>query len=205
MVSILTLDLATTTGWAHWRPGLASPTYGTIQLSKNADIGRFILDFRTELKRLLLEYKITDVGYEAAWVNPGRDDENLIMKLFGLTTETAATTREFGAAYQPINTKAMRRFWTGTAHHEPRRELSYVKSDGRRQNCTTARDTGKYFSILHARDVKKWREVENDDEADALGLLCFYCADNKITVPWDNAPVPAAQYLELAAKGRIVA
>lgn len=204
--SVLALDLATHTGWAHWREGLKSPVYGTIELSPGADIGRFILDFRHELTNMLATYKITDVAYERPWVNPGRDDENLIMKLFGLGTETAATSRAAGAGYQAIETKAMRKFWTGTAHHEDKRkDLSYVRSDGRRQVCNSPRDVGKYWSIVHARDVKKWAEVENDDEADALGILCFYCALHKIAVPWDNAGCPSPQFLELAAKGRIIA
>jgi len=205
MTSILALDLATTSGWAHWRPGLGSPIYGTIELPKGADIGRFGLDYRHELRGLLGTYSITDVVYEAPWVNPKRDDENIIMKLFGLATETAVTSREHGAAYQPVNTKAMRKFWTGTSHHDERKDLQYKGSDGKIRVCSTSRDTGKYFSILHARDVKGWSQVEGDDEADALGVLCFYCAEHKLAVPWDNRGVPSAQFLELAAKGRIVA
>lgn len=188
--SILALDLATRTGWAHYREGDEGPSYSTLLLPRTGDdIGRFVIALRRWMVPFCEISQVTDVVYEAPMVKK-TDDRNIVWKLFSLAGEAAANAYALeDCRSELMGHGEMAVFWYGAEKFTGSDEIS-------------SRDIGKGYSMLAAK-LKGW-PCEFDDESDALGLLCAYAHKHRIPVNWDNRPCPSPQFLSMAEKGRVV-
>lgn len=163
---LLALDCATTTGWAHGAPG-CNPAHGTFGLpNTNDDVGRFHWLFAKWLSGKLVELNPKFVAIEKAFIVPGRDDYNTVLKLTGLVVVAMMICTDRGVAYEPYSVSTWRSGFLGPdyAKIKARHKTEQLTEDERRQDwkrevCKQARALG-------------W-SPRNDDEGDALGLLSY--------------------------------
>lgn len=186
---ILALDLATWTGWAHWRPGLDRPRSGVLRLPKTGeDVGRFV-DVYTEWLNAFLGFERPRfVVFEAPFVGE-KTSQEVARKLLGLAVVTEQWCYRFknknGAdcRYLETNNQNVRTHFLGSGsrslkHARPGEEL---------------RDRLKRMTVERC-NLKGWA-VDDDNEADALAVLDFaaHTLRNAIDVPWDPRPMGAPQ------------
>ena len=181
MAPVLALDLATVSGFAFWRPGMARPRYGCIELPKKLQDHELHRE-RASLRRWMTDWdKLEPLkgGYvviEAAWVRFGdpdavdpedrrRDSLRQVEHLFGLATEAATTAHMLRAEPRDTNHAKMMKAWTGRGDYK--------------------REPGKEASILAACALG-W-DTDDHNEADALGLLYHFTQLHRFDVPWRDA------------------
>lgn len=141
---ILALDLATATGWACGAPG-DNPRFGTKRMPQTGDeIGRFLVHFEDWLNDFLTVESPRLVVFEAPILRRGPSNPVVARKLMGLAncTETICYRRDIICRQAHLAT--VKKSFAGSGRAD------------------------KAEMILAAR---RWGwDVENDNEADALGL-----------------------------------
>lgn len=182
MSPVLCLDLSQNTGFAFWRPGMEMPRFGVIKLPRNLQQAELYRE-RLSLRKWMRNWDTLEPlagGYvviEAAWVRFGdrdaekdddarrRDSLWQVEHLWGLATEAATTAADLRAAPRDTKHATMMKAWTGKGDY--------------------TRDEGKAASIRSA-NAMGW-ETDDDNAADALGLLFHFTQFHRFTVPWNCA------------------
>lgn len=165
---IYALDLATTTGWAFWKPGMPKPRYGRWKLpAKEGDV----IEYSTlALRRKIRDWDVVeplagaDVLIEAGNIF-GRDNQWHAMFLLGLTVEAGTTALELKARPLRLGHGEMMKIWVGHGN--------------------LPSDFGKQLSMISAR--MRGFDPKDNNAADALGHLNFYVHTHDVDVPWDKS------------------
>jgi Holliday junction resolvasome RuvABC endonuclease subunit len=167
---ILALDLATRTGWAFAGPAAleswpgseieaaAMPTvsvvYGSYRMPKTGpDVGWFLDSFHNWLTGDLEVHQPEMVVFEAPWVGP-KTHQDTARKLMCLAGHCEFVCRRMAIQYREANNATVRKHFLGTGRGD-RRTLKRLAMEACRR--------------------RGW-DPENDDEADALGLLDYAAA-----------------------------
>lgn len=176
---ILSLDLAGRTGWAFWEPGRNAPASGVYRLPLTGpDVGRYLSAYRDWLFETMVRFIPETVVFEAPWIG-NNTSQDTARKLMGLAcvTEMVCYRRDPRPRCFEANNATVRKWWLGKGRGD-RKEL-------------------KRLSIEACR-LRGWTP-EDDNEADALGLLAFACHRRQLDVPWDD-PLPGGLALGRAAE-----
>lgn len=163
-VRVLALDLATSTGWAAYGPGLPL-TYGRYQLPECGHVvGRFLHHFDLWFSDLITEYEPRVIFYEAPWIGP-RDTVDKLQKNLGLPNivEMVCWRREVGCF--KLNVRTVRAHFLGKGNLK--------RADAKRQAVARCKALGL--------------AVASDDEADAIALLDCALARWDWPRPWAEA------------------
>jgi len=162
MTRLLTLDLATSTGWAFWHPGASRVASGVIRLPKTReDVGWFLDAFEERLKDLLTLHTPDTLVFEAPWVGP-QTHQDTARKLLCLAGMTELICRRAGMRYREANNASVRKHFIGKGRGD-RKSLKAMTMRGCQE--------------------RGW-DPQNDDEADALALLDYAAHVLKLQVPW---------------------
>lgn len=159
-MSVLCLDLATTTGWACGEAG-APPRYGSFRLpSTGDDVGRYLVEFMRWLKGLIAAEAPREIVFEAP-ILPRKTTIATLRKLYGLAGATEVMAIDAGIPCSEISSGEVRRLFLG--QHYPRH---------------AGRDEIKRAVINGCRQMG-W-EPRDDNEADALATLhVVLCKSNQ--------------------------
>ena len=173
---ILALDLATRSGFAHWRPG-APVVLGTKDMPKTgADVGWFLDEFCKWLQPTIVSMRPVRVVFEAPILRgPNQTNIDTARKLMCLAGMTEMVCRWEKAPCFEANVQAVRRHFIG--------------------NGRTPRKAAKAATIERCKLYGL--SPRNDDEADAFALLDYYATIRGEAVPWPRTALQAA-----AAQGR---
>ena len=143
MTEVITLDLATSTGWARLRGD--EITYGTYRLpSTGKDLGRFLVPFHDWL--MLFAQGADHVFFEAPYSGKSQDAAR---KLFALAAMTEYVCHKLEVNCWDENISTVTKHFCG--------------------RCPPRRDEKKALTIWTCKAMG-WNP-KNDDEADALALL----------------------------------
>lgn len=146
---LLTLDLATTTGFALWQPG-QHPRLGTKRIGDTGnDIGLFLQKFELWFNGMVQTANITDVFFEAAYVGP-KTTQQVARKLFALGGFTEYLCREREIRCYEMQVAQWRRHFLGG---NPRRTDAHTAT---KERCLQLGIT-----------------YRNQDEADAFGMMDY--------------------------------
>ena len=170
----LTLDLATKTGFALWKPG-SLPLLGTFTMpSANGDVGHSFAKFRDWLLPFMKFSGVTHMMYEAAYLKPdsviytnGRQirkngtSQNVARVLFGLGGYAETLCFDEGIRYNECMVSQWRTHLLG---HNPERSVAHRET---RQE-------------LAARGIPETQQ----DKADAMGLMIYMAHALKLDPDW---------------------
>lgn len=153
---ILSLDLATATGWCCGAPDNANPDFGTFVLpSTGDDVGTFGLKFAEWMKATIEQYKPALIIFEAP-ILPKKTQPMTARKLMLLAGLTEMMARHRNITCREGRASAVKKYFAGT---------------GRAQKEDTKAMCRRYG----------WR-VKTDDEADACALwaysVCCFAPDH---------------------------
>lgn len=171
--SLLTLDLATVTGWAVWRPDGNHPGVqsGTERLPKTGDdVGRFLCAYADWLMPFVELERPGRVVFEAPWIGP-QTSQDVARKLLGLACMTEAVCHWQGIPAWEVNNASVRKHFIGKGRGD-RREL-------KRLTMAACRERG-------------W-QPEDDNEADALAVMDYAAHCLRLDVPWACGALFAGQ------------
>lgn len=176
MSILLALDLATTTGFAYFREGMAGPKYGRWEMPKN--VGEETEMVTLALRRKLHDYHAIESFQDGTLIleraiKKPTDTMHTLEILLGMVCEASTTARWLGAVPRTIDNGDMVQHWTGQRHFEGK------TSEQRREKR-------KAYSIYSAR--RRGFKPKCDNAADALGLLSYYAHIWDVPVPWDASP-----------------
>jgi Holliday junction resolvasome RuvABC endonuclease subunit len=158
--AILVLDLATTTGWAVWRPGQGSgPYHGLLRMPKGTiDLGYFVERFREQVADLIKVYQPELVAFELPFIGANISQDSA-RKLMGLATFCEWICYRLRIECVEVNNSTWRKhFLSGLS-----RPKVGAKGEQRQQL--------KDLSIQACR-LRGWAPIQ-DDDADALGILDY--------------------------------
>lgn len=152
MARILTLDLATSTGWARYSDH-SGVKYGTKELPKTGErIGPFLTAFDDWLKDLLREDWPDQVVFEQPIV-PRNGQLTTLRKLYGLCSHTELLCHRMKIPVSEAKVNTVRKHFIG---------------------CSPRREAAKDMTVRYCRTLG-W-DPQTDDEADALALLHYVAA-----------------------------
>ncbi len=165
--SILSLDLATQTGWAKWQSHVTS--VGTVCF--RGSVGRALHAYQLwliEQAGPLCEGGLV-IAFETPWVGP-KTHQDVARKLQGLAAVTEMVAHQLGARCLEGNNSSVLLHWTG-------------KGGGKRPE--------KKARTMAACEVRGFHP-QNDDEADALALLDYPAHFLKVTTDILEGPLFSA-------------
>ncbi|NIA72296.1 crossover junction endodeoxyribonuclease RuvC [Pelagibius litoralis] len=163
MTALLCLDLATSTGFAFWRPGANRIASGSFRLPRTGpDVGWFVDEFEQRLSEMLGFHKPELVVFEAPLLRGGQTSIDTARKLMGLAIMTEFVCRRAGVKYLEANNASVRKHFIGKGRGE-RKQL-------------------KAMTIQACRE-RGW-DPANDDEADALALLSYAVDLLRLKADW---------------------
>lgn len=162
---ILALDLASTTGWATWCPGSA-PRAGSFRLPKTENVGEFVAAFEHWWKDVIVFERPDFVLFEAPFI-AGKTSQAVARKLLGLSgfLEYLCFVERIPCNQCRIND--WRLHFTG-------------KGSGKR-------DELKRLTMQACAD--RGLKPENQDEADAYGLLDYAAHILRLEPDWSPGPL----------------
>lgn len=175
---VLALDVATVTGWAYGPPG-ATPAPSQLELSGGADVSQHTSGWKrlagastdqvrkyAGMKQLLSDhfslFKPSLVVFEAPYVG-GMTNQKTARMLLGLAAIVEMMCDENGIRCFEANNAEARKYFCG-------------KGGGNRKELKR---------LVEMRCAELGWKYDNDDEADALGLLDFtlYCLQKRGELP----------------------
>lgn len=173
MSSYLALDLATETGAAFWRPGMALPRAWKLDLPEGAETGIWLDELFLWTEEFVRFERITDISVETPLIGFGGEEKNF--KLIGAagvarmiaarTTRERKTENEQGCTAHLIANQTFYSHWVGSNdfHGKERKARSVV-----------------------AAHLRGFGKVTNHNIADALGVLTYRLHMLGIKdVPWN--------------------
>lgn len=159
------LDLATRTGVALWSPGATAPRLSTIRLPGDVEcVDRPMEALRSHLADLHTVEKITHLFFEAA-ILPGKTTPATVYKLCSLAAMSEWFAYRIGAECRRVDMQAWRKHFIG-------------RGTGRRDELKRA--------AIEACRMRGWAP-EDDNQADAAGVLDFGLACFGVKAPWRDA------------------
>ena len=147
-ITILALDLATSTGWAAGKP-CGSPTYGTFKIKKGRPGQRF-RQMAQEVIALIQQFQPTHVAYEEQFVG-GKLTGPGLQTLFGFRAAAMMACENQGISPESFTPSQIRSHFL--------------------HSSKLKRTEAKQETIAQCRAIG-WTPA-NDDEADALALWDF--------------------------------
>lgn len=132
--SLLTLDLATATGWCASGPG-RELAFGLLRLSKTGDdIGRFLEEYERWLELVCDEWGFDWIVFESPVLPPSRKDPRTgkvqsvtnittLRKTYGLAAVTELTARRRKIAYAEVHQGTYRKHFIGIGGGRPGKEM----------------------------------------------------------------------------------
>lgn len=166
-MSKLALDLGTTTGFAYSTgPGSVISGSWDLRPKKYEGAGLRYVKFKAELDKLHSTAPLTIVWFEAVRRHLGTDAAHIYG---GLMATLEAWCEERGVPYEGVPVGTIKKFWTGSGNAK------------------------KAAMIEEA--VRRGFEPDDDNEADALALLCLKCPAAEGEAP----PVAKESVLKAAA------
>jgi len=176
MPGLLTLDIASMTGWAHKARPDAPPTYGSVQFegtSKN--MGRFLWYFRRWQMAIMARLDPDQVWYESPFVgNPAA-----VAKMYALAGQVELNCIDHGLSrdhYGSVTANQWRPRFLGPNF--------VAKAKGR-----AARREELKFAVIAQCEAFGW-SPQDDNQGDALGIL-----DYRVAKTWPTAAVAGAPLL----------
>lgn len=174
-MTFLALDLSKrSTGWAQWKPGWDKPIYGSVQLgSEYTSIGGTCAALHRELNAIhrftTVEWGFIEKPLTAAQLHGNTNAESLfILAAIAAHAHSFAYAKGWrGQAVQEVNITSWRRHFIGKM---PR--------------GTKSKEL-KQYTLERCRQLG-W-SPQNDNEADALGLLDYALHRQMIQTPWSGA------------------
>jgi crossover junction endodeoxyribonuclease RuvC len=134
MRKLLTLDLATYTGWASGSPDVQSAgevRVGSIRLPATGDdIGRYLDAFDTWLNSMI---SVEDPGlivYEAPIIRQGKTDINTAMKLMNLAGHTEFVCRKRHVQVRKADIGTVKKELAGSGRAEKDAMIAAAKAEG---------------------------------------------------------------------------
>lgn len=166
MGGILAIDPASKTGWAHKAGPAAAPEYGAAAIEGGANLGRFLANFRRWHLAIMERLEPGVVYYEPPFVG----NAAAVQKLHALRGQIALNCLDRGIPCHAVAVQAWRSHFLGKGW-----SLRGLPKDQRRRELKAA--------VRRQCKILGW-PAKNDDEADALGILDYACAQEK----WPAAP-----------------
>lgn len=162
-MSYLALDLSSRTGWAHWHPWMSRPEFGVLPLARRdkGNVGPDMEKLRAFLSERHKAFPIKIVFYEGP---------------IKLPTDTLPWLRFIYAIAGQVD------WWA----HKINIQCREVAIDDWRMHFLGFKKGGRELLKAAAMDAcnrRGWKP-QNDDEAEALGVLDYGLACWKIDVPW---------------------
>ena len=153
-MTILALDSARETGWAHLYAD-GSVVSGTKILGpKDMNIGPVLLNFDAWLSRRICRFEVRHIFYEAPWVNKFTQQAT-VLYLFGLAGQIELAGFRNRAIVKPVlNARFIKHFTGGAPRDRKARKARTI-----------------------AECIARGFNPKDDNEADALALLDFGCHD----------------------------
>ncbi|BBK37714.1 hypothetical protein STAQ_27920 [Allostella sp. ATCC 35155] len=158
MLPFLCIDGATRLGWALRRQETVEPRSGVVRIAEiGARLGRFGLKANEWLSDFLAVTPVAKIYYEVPILG-GHDNADTALKLYGLAclVETIAEIR--GIPVERMNNQTVKRFFAGTGR-------------------------AKDVDMIRACHARGWNPSD-DNEADALGMLCL--AEHQLGIRRDH-------------------
>jgi hypothetical protein len=155
MARLLSLDLATRTGWAFGATEAGDPVSGVLQLPKSGvELGPFLHSYGHWLRATVVEYEVEVIVFEEPIMPNGFTQLATLLKLYGLIgmTETVAFTMKVPCRQVAAGT--WKKGFCGKA--------GFGKS------------AKPYPPIIKCHELG-WRHIKDDNEADAVGLHVYSC------------------------------
>lgn len=174
--AVLSLDLATATGWALWAPGLDAPRSGTVKLPRTGeDVGRFLRAFDEWLRDFISLERPWRLVFEAPILTTGKTDITTARKLMCLAGVAEMVAHRAGIPCYEQRIAEVRKHFVGHGN--------------------LRRDAAKR-AVLDACRARGW-QPRDDNAADALALLDYVVHLWRLDVPWQpgvmfHAPQPGA-------------
>lgn len=160
MASYLALDLATETGAAYWRPGMAKPRAWILDLPEGAETGIWLDELFLWAEEFVRLEGITDISIETPLIGFGGEEKNF--KLIGAAgvarmiaaraTRERRATNDQGCKAELIANQKFYAHWVGSNNFHG--------------------DDRKHRSVLAAH-LRGFGKVTNHNIADALGVLTY--------------------------------
>ncbi len=176
MSGILTLDIASNTGWAHKARPDAAPEFGSVLFEGNSkNMGRFLWNFRRWQMAIMTRLDPDQVFYESPFVgNPAA-----VAKMYNLAGQVELNCIDHGLSrdqYHPVTSSQWR----------PR----FLDPDFKPTTSgrTTKRDQLK-AAVIAQCEAFGW-SPEDDNQGDALGIL-----DYAVLQVWPGAAMAGAPLL----------
>ena len=169
MDGILTLDMATVTGWAFWKTGMAQPRHGVWRMPQTGeDVGLFLKAFRQKFSDFCALEKPQYIGFEAPFVGQltSQATARKLMSLAGVI-ELFILDLDGPQSFETNITQVRKHFaGRGMGKSEVMKRLVY-------DTC---------FSL-------GW-QPDDDNAADALSIMHYstYQLRKYLSVPWDCRP-----------------
>ena len=160
-ITILAIDLATSTGWAKWHKRVTS--FGTKVLPKAGEnIGFYLFTFDEWLLVKIEETAPALIVFDPPWVGP-KTGQKTATCLFGLAGVLELRCLREGVQCREANNQEVLKHWTG-------------KGGGKREE-----KKARTLAAAHTRGF----HPRNDDEADALAILDYaaHCLGVKTDIP----------------------
>ena len=106
---IISLDIATTTGWAFYNNNINKFEYGLVKTSPKDSEAKRLAYFRVEILKLFKKYKPTNIVMEDIYAGRNIKTMKLLAKFAGVAEECAMT--EFGIDPYIIHTSTVKAFF----------------------------------------------------------------------------------------------
>jgi hypothetical protein len=155
MARLLSLDLATKTGWAFGTTEAGDPVSGVLSLPKTGvELGPYLNDFAQWLNRLCIEHDVEQIVYEEPIMPMGSIRKDTLMKLYNLAGTAERVAHHRKVPVRSVDAGTWKKFFCGRG--------GFGKS------------TKPYPPIIKCREYG-W-QPKDDNEADAIGLWFYGCA-----------------------------
>lgn len=166
-IAILTLDIATRTGWALARPD-GPPASGVYRANEGGNrLGYVLFKFSEWLTDFLAANRVRRVYYEAPlFMFNQRDGEQkttqeTVFRLMAMAGVAITVAESFGIEADKLHHQQVKKFFAGSGHAKPE-------------------------AVIKACFDRGWRPT-SDDDADALAMLAY--AEHVLGIKRDHGPM----------------
>lgn len=158
MLPFLCIDGASRLGWALRRAETAAPLSGAKQVAEGGcRLGRFGMKYNEWLTDMIAVHQPARIYYEVPILG-GHGNADTALKLYGLATLTETIAEIHGIPLERMNNQAVKKFFAGHGHADK-------------------------VAMIRACHARGWNPSD-DNEADALGMLCL--AEHQLGIKRDH-------------------